>query len=274
MRLVLCLHTIKTTIEKGVVEKGDSHLLCAHRAPTEGWSGPFRQMVTVTFFTLAWMLVGCHSQTGTFTNPFTPPDRVPPPSTQQLTPGTAQPYYPGGPIQPAPPVAGQPTVPPGAIGAPSTYGGSTFGGSTYGSPPIGTQGQPGLPTTPSVPANGWNSNSPQMPGSGSRTPAYGGQPTGAYTPRPSATSISSGSPTLVQAAHPSPQRPVQTIVPVQYAASPQGVPQSPTVREIPAAELQVSPQPKSPAWGPDQFRPQGSASVASGSTFETQPITR
>jgi hypothetical protein len=41
---------------------------------------------------------GCKNQTsGQFTNPFLTADRVPPPSTRVLAPGTAQPYYPGDP---------------------------------------------------------------------------------------------------------------------------------------------------------------------------------
>lgn len=39
---------------------------------------------------------GCHNQQALgLTNPFLAPDRVPPPSTRVIAPGTAQPYYPG-----------------------------------------------------------------------------------------------------------------------------------------------------------------------------------
>lgn len=40
--------------------------------------------------------MGCHNQpTLGLTNPFLSPDRVPPPTTRVIMPGTAQPYYPG-----------------------------------------------------------------------------------------------------------------------------------------------------------------------------------
>jgi hypothetical protein len=56
---------------------------------------------------------GCHNQQTALTNPFMAPDRVPPPSTRAVAPGTAQPYYPGDPLPathadasaPIPPVA-------------------------------------------------------------------------------------------------------------------------------------------------------------------------
>jgi hypothetical protein len=42
---------------------------------------------------------GCsHNQTAGITNPFMPSDRVAPPSTRVIAPGTAQPYYPGDPL--------------------------------------------------------------------------------------------------------------------------------------------------------------------------------
>jgi hypothetical protein len=229
-----------------------------------------------------WMLVGCHNQTSSFSNPFMPPDRVPPPSTQPLTPGTAQPYYPGGPVQPAPPVAGQPTVPSG-----------TF----FTAPPAtGGQAPPLVPTTPTAPPSGWNRSPQPVPGSATRAPVYGGQPTSAYTPSPPVTNPAAVSPAAVS--NPSPQVPGQTILPAQYQAPPpyanmaatpgspagtvvQGTePQRPVVRQLTAAELQSIPGAGTLAVGAngametDGFRPQGSASVASGSTIATQPITR
>jgi hypothetical protein len=235
---------------------------------------------------VACMMVGCHSQSGSFTNPFTPPDRVPPPATQPLTPGTAQPYYPGGPIQPAAPVTGQPTVPPGTFAAPPANGGSV-----YGNP---STSQPGMPVNPSAPASGWNSNPAPMQGSGTRSPAYGGQPTGAYTPVPPSAGNSAASQSVVQTGFQPPQTPVQTILPLQNTVPVQAVPQRPTVREIAASELPTAPQPVASqsaasqsaasqsaasqsaalTWTADQFRAQGSASVATGTSFETQPITR
>jgi hypothetical protein len=63
---------------------------------------------------------GCHNQQTALSNPFMSPDRVPPPSTRAVAPGTAQPYYPGDPIpaphaavaSPAPPVASAPAATP------------------------------------------------------------------------------------------------------------------------------------------------------------------
>lgn len=88
----------------------------------------------------ALLVAGCQNQPTTFHNPFLSPDRVPPPSTRALTPGTAQPYYPGDPAMggvapsytpgPATPAAqpgiwnGSQSVPP-AVGSPYTPTSST-----------------------------------------------------------------------------------------------------------------------------------------------------
>ncbi|NOZ38674.1 MAG: hypothetical protein GXP24_00430 [Planctomycetes bacterium] len=92
------------------------------------------------------------------TNPFLAPNRVPPPATRTLLPGTAQPYYPGDPV-PNSPVIGAPPVgfAPGATQQPGY--------------------QPTAPTTPTyapqpagvVPPGGWNTAPQQIPqGSSSR----------------------------------------------------------------------------------------------------------
>ncbi len=211
-----------------------------------------------------WMLVGCHNQTSSFSNPFLPPDRVPPPSTLQLTPGTAQPYYPGGSVQPAPPVAGQ-TLPPG----------------TFGSPPA-TSGQapPLMPTSPAAPSSGWNGSPQPAPGSATRTPVYGGQTTSAYTPGPPAThSLAVQS---VASSMPTPQVPAQTILPAQYqvpvvtgstttsnsnpaaTVAQNGVPQRPVVRTLTAAELQPTSGTSTLAVDTGGFQTPGNASLASG----------
>ena len=77
---------------------------------------------------LALLLSGCRTQTAALKNPFLSPDRVPPPPTRTLVPGTAQPYYPGDPVPNSP--AG---MPPGAL------------------PTYAPQG------SPVVPPRGWNS---------------------------------------------------------------------------------------------------------------------
>ena len=58
-------------------------------------------------------LAGCSGQQMSASNPFMSPDRVPPPATRTIAPGTAAPYYPGDPIPaaqntpPAPPMVAQ-----------------------------------------------------------------------------------------------------------------------------------------------------------------------
>jgi hypothetical protein len=57
---------------------------------------------------LSICLVGCTNQQMSASNPFMAPDRVPPPATRTIAPGTAAPYYPGSPMpaaQIAPPAS-------------------------------------------------------------------------------------------------------------------------------------------------------------------------
>src|SRR6188474_3228558 len=98
-----------------------------------------------------WGLVaslGCHNQATPLTNPFLRPDRVPPPATRVLAPGTARPSYAGDPMlgsAPLPSVAplGAPyaapttTLPGGAAPPPTAYPGATY---------------PTSPVTPTTPA--------------------------------------------------------------------------------------------------------------------------
>ncbi len=64
---------------------------------------------------LAFCLVGCTNQQMSASNPFLGPDRVPPPATRTIAPGTAAPYYPGSPVPAAqiapaaPPIAQAPS---------------------------------------------------------------------------------------------------------------------------------------------------------------------
>lgn len=98
------------------------------------------------------LFAGCRSQTTAMTNPFLAPNRVPPPATRTLLPGTAQPYYPGDPV-PNTPVIGAPPVgfAPGATPQPTLP--------TYAPPqPAGV-----------VPPGGWNTAPQPIPsGSSSR----------------------------------------------------------------------------------------------------------
>jgi hypothetical protein len=65
---------------------------------------------------LSFCLVGCTNQQMSASNPFLGPDRVPPPATRTIAPGTAAPYYPGSPVPaaqiapPAPPIAQAPAA--------------------------------------------------------------------------------------------------------------------------------------------------------------------
>ena len=52
------------------------------------------------------MMAGCANQQG-ISNPFTTADRVPPPTTRALAPGSGQPYYQGDPLPPMPPTGQQ-----------------------------------------------------------------------------------------------------------------------------------------------------------------------
>ena len=97
-----------------------------------------RCLCTTLALFLSLLVSGCRTQTATLTNPFLAPDRVPPPSTRTLMPGTAQPYYPGDPVPNSPAIA-----PPGGIPTFAPPGGQVI-------PPAGQV----------APPSGWN-NTPQ-----------------------------------------------------------------------------------------------------------------
>ncbi len=91
------------------------------------------------------LLVGCRNQTSPLSNPFMAPNRVPPPATRTLLPGTAQPYYPGDPVPNSPAIG----VPPSTYQTPAPYGPAP----TYSPQPV-------APAIQSAPPGGWNT-SPQ-----------------------------------------------------------------------------------------------------------------
>ena len=92
------------------------------------------QRVQCTLPLAALVLVGCQNQPNTLSNPFLAPDRVPPPSTRVLTPGAAQPYYPG---DPAPSIGGAaPPYQPAPAAAPASTGAPPAG--AWNSAPQGT----------------------------------------------------------------------------------------------------------------------------------------
>jgi hypothetical protein len=55
-------------------------------------------------------LAGCSNQQMSASNPFMAPDRVPPPATRTIAPGTAAPYYPGDPVPAAQLTSPQPAM--------------------------------------------------------------------------------------------------------------------------------------------------------------------
>src|SRR3989304_811775 len=87
-------------------------------------------------------LAGCSNQQMSASNPFMAPDRVPPPATRPIAPGTAAPYYPGDPV----PAAQNAT--PAAPGPPPQFPNPT--------PPVrqaqSVQPQPQLQPTPAAPS--------------------------------------------------------------------------------------------------------------------------
>ena len=120
-------------------------------------------------------LTGCsNTTTPTVPNPFTTADRVPPPPTRAITPGTAQPYYPATP-QAAPPAAAYPGANPypGATAAPA-YPGTAYPAQTAPGQPLPGQPYPGQPLPgqplPAQPA------APTYPGSGTRPAPLGATP--------------------------------------------------------------------------------------------------
>jgi hypothetical protein len=75
-----------------------------------------RRSVVAVRAAMILALAGCSNQQMSASNPFMSPDRVPPPATRTIAPGTAAPYYPGDPMpaaqnvapgMPAPPMVAQ-----------------------------------------------------------------------------------------------------------------------------------------------------------------------
>jgi hypothetical protein len=133
---------------------------------------PMRRATSL--FTIAGLsaltVVGCKNQSTPLTNPFLSPDRVPPPQTRVLTPGTAQPYYPGDqlPGTTAPSFnatmatpAGTAVAPPATMyQPPSAYLPPSGQPAPYPAGPAYPISAPVTPTTPTTSPNGWNSPPP------------------------------------------------------------------------------------------------------------------
>ncbi len=172
------------------------------------------------------LLVGCRSQSTAMTNPFLAPNRVPPPATRTLLPGTAQPYYPGDPIPNSPAIA----APPAGF-APGTTLQPGFQPTmpTYAPQPAGV-----------VPPRGWNTAPQPIPrGSSSRNVLPSNiQPASAVMPM----TVESDQQSLrFGQLAPPPQQPapIQSVsqVPNQFASFQTPLPQQPSVQQsAPIAE--------------------------------------
>lgn len=191
-----------------------------------------------TFAVLA--LAGCRSSSTPLTNPFLTPDRVPPPSTQLLTPGTAQPYYPGDSIPATAPLAApaQTFVPaPGAV--------------PNAAPPVNAY--PGTPVTPTIQPGAGGVYPPQASGDAVGIPADDQAmrfASATLTPEPSTASATTAAP--LNPAASTFRTPIQSMLPVAQpltSAFPVnaggqssvrqatfGAAQTPQVREVTQAE--------------------------------------
>lgn len=76
----------------------------------------------------AAVFAGCSNQPSHFSNPLYSADRVPPPSTRTIAPGTAQPYYSGDPLPAMP--AGQTSSLPKAPSSPLNWNAPSNAGAT------------------------------------------------------------------------------------------------------------------------------------------------
>ena len=241
---------------------------------------------------------GCKNNASPITNPFLTPDRVPPPSTGTLAPGTAQPYYQGGPLPgtavaapmgAAPPVTAYPpttaplNAPPGPVYGTPIPTGAPYPAPTYQGSPV----TPGAPVTPVTPPGGWNGTSPRAelsPGGDAVRLAADEQPlrfdsaavNGSSMPTPAlaATPVSAsmnGSSTAMT------KLPIQNLLPleqdprVQRLAGQQEVEQASWGSPLPSPPLQgegagrteiIQAAATVPRVGGDGFRPQGTTSAA------------
>ncbi len=205
-------------------------------------------------------VVGCKNQSTPLANPFLSPDRVPPPATRTLQPGTAQPVYPGD---------AAPFVP--AVGAPSANAPANVypPGTGVPAPTYAPQ------SAPVTPPGGWN----QPATAPTNVVPYGVQPTSARATIGTLPSdsqpiqVTPDNQSLRFAAVPSPV----TNDPLQIAAQQQGVVNTPYVYTPPTPIAQQGfTQPTqfaatpTPAAASDGFRPQGS-SQATTPTPASQP---
>jgi hypothetical protein len=72
---------------------------------------PNRRLLVIALRAIVVLgFAGCSSQQMSASNPFMAPDRVPPPATRTIAPGTAAPYYPGDPMPAAQTAVTNPTM--------------------------------------------------------------------------------------------------------------------------------------------------------------------
>jgi hypothetical protein len=222
-------------------------------------------------------LSGCKNQAaGTFTNPFLTPDRVPPPSTRVLAPGTAQPYYPGDPIPGVAPTVGTPVIgapvatpgyapAPGYTTAPTYAPAPTTGNYPATSPPLTTPpggwGSTYAPQSSFQPAGPLNGDAVSVPADqqGLRFAGADSAATVAAPSLPSAPSLNA-----VANIPASARLPIQSILPLGEADDVPGPrPSQLAQREVTTAEYfaagaTTGAQLASAEISRDGFRPQGS----------------
>jgi hypothetical protein len=223
-------------------------------------------------------LAGCRNQTAGITNPFVTADRVPPPQTRVLAPGTAQPFYPGDPMPGAAP-AGTPV-----IGSPVATPGFATPGFVppTNTPTYAPAGAAGTSPALTTPPGGWggafppqSSVTPTGPTPG-ETVSVPGDPQGLRfaggSGTPAAFAATDASESMPSFSAPTPnvdgvRLPIQSILPATgaEAASLAPRPTQLSQREVTAAEFFATPgnttgvQQASATIGGDGFRPQGSA---------------
>ena len=205
----------------------------------------------VLLILVACAAIGCRSQSTPLTNPFLAPDRVPPPATGAIAPGTAQPYYPGDPV-------------PGAV-PPSVVPGGSYPPSGAASPTYSPQ------TAPVTPPGGWSQPAASPYGV---TPTTGFAPIGTGAAENSAVQIAPDSQNLrfASVTNASPNNIMQVAANQQLTTNSPYIytPPTPIVSQGFPSTVQpaqfVTPVPGTAS---DGFRPQGSAQLTSTAS---QPV--
>lgn len=222
---------------------------------------PMRRLLCILIVGLS---LGCSSQSSQLTNPFMAPNRVPPPATRTLLPGTAQPFYPGDPVPNSP-----------AVGIPAAV---TPPATTFGPAPTFAPGQ----STPTAPPGGWNtypssgpmSAAPPSPWSGSSLQASAQAPIGSVAEETvqvpmDVADAQFGATTQSQVSLASYEAPLDPATAQQFAGtinpvSPTLAQQDVTIREISSANLPeahgITGQ-SAVRTGRDGFRAQGSSQL-------------